>query len=168
MLQPNQHYAALAESYLFARIAQRVKEYGNAHPDARLLRMGIGDVSRPLCPAVIRALHEAVEDQGILERFDGYMPECGAPELREAIVSNKALRCGEEVGDILFSAVYLARTLDLEPEECLTASSEKFIRRFCAAEEIAREEGKNIPELHGEELSALWQKAKEQTTKKRG
>jgi tetrapyrrole methylase family protein/MazG family protein len=89
-------------------------------------------------------------------------------ELREAIVSNNALRCGEEVGDILFSAVYLARTLDLEPEECLTASSEKFIRRFCAAEEIAREEGKDIPELRGEELSALWQKAKEQTTKKRG
>ena len=86
-------------------------------------------------------------------------------ELREAIVSNSALRCGEEVGDILFSAVYLARTLDLEPEECLTASSEKFIRRFAAEEEIAAEEGKKISELRGEELSALWQSAKEKTTK---
>ena len=87
-------------------------------------------------------------------------------ELREAIVSNSALRCGEEVGDILFSAVYLARTLDLEPEECLTASSEKFIRRFAAAEEIAAEEGKEISEIRGEELSKLWQKAKEKTKEK--
>ena len=86
-------------------------------------------------------------------------------ELREAIVSNNALRCGEEVGDILFSAVYLARTLDLEPEECLTASSEKFIRRFAAEEEIAREEGKLVSELRGEEFSTLWQNAKEKTTK---
>jgi len=89
-------------------------------------------------------------------------------ELREAIASNSALRCGEEMGDILFSAVYLARTLDLEPEECLTASSEKFIRRFSAAEEILREEGRELSELHGEELFALWEKAKEQTVKKRG
>ena len=87
-------------------------------------------------------------------------------ELREAIASNKAIRCGEEVGDVLFSAVYLARTLDLEPEECLTASSEKFIRRFAAEEEIAEEEGKKISELHGEELSALWQSAKEKTTRR--
>ena len=89
-------------------------------------------------------------------------------ELREAIVSNNALRCGEEVGDVLFSAVYLARTLDLEPEECLTASSEKFIRRFASAEKIAAEEGKEISEIRGEELFALWQKAKEETNKKSG
>ena len=89
-------------------------------------------------------------------------------ELREAIASNNALTCGEEVGDILFSAVYLARTLDLEPEECLTASSEKFIRRFASAEKIAAEEGKEISEIRGEELFALWQKAKKETNKKRG
>ncbi len=89
-------------------------------------------------------------------------------ELRGAIASNNALRCGEEIGDLLFSAVYAARTLDLEPEECLTASSEKFIRRIAAAEEIAGEEGKEISNLHGEELSQLWQKAKEKTSNKRG
>ena len=82
MLQPNKHYAALTDSYLFARIAKKVKTYAMEHPDARLLRMGIGDVSRPLCPAVIRALHEAGEDQGSSDRFHGYMPECGAPFLR--------------------------------------------------------------------------------------
>ena len=89
-------------------------------------------------------------------------------ELREAIVSNSALRCGEEIGDLLFSAVYAARTLDLEPEECLTASSEKFIRRFAAAEEIAAEEERCLSDYRGEELSALWQRAKEKTSKKRG
>lgn len=89
-------------------------------------------------------------------------------ELREAIVSNNALRCGEEIGDLLFSAVYAARTLDLEPEECLTASSEKFIRRFAAAEEIAAEEGRILSDYRGEELSSLWQRAKEKTNQKRG
>lgn len=87
-------------------------------------------------------------------------------ELREAIASNNAIRCGEEVGDILFSAVYLARTLDLEPEECLTASSEKFIKRFVTAEEIAEDNGKAISEMHGEELSALWKNAKEKLQKR--
>ena len=89
-------------------------------------------------------------------------------ELREAIVSNSTLRCGEEIGDLLFSAVYAARTLDLEPEECLTASSEKFIRRYDAAEKIAEEEGKSLSDFRGEELSALWNKAKERTNQKRG
>lgn len=89
-------------------------------------------------------------------------------ELREAIVSNDALRCGEEIGDLLFSAVYAARSLDLEPEECLTASSEKFIRRYSAAEDIARESGRELSDIRGEELSALWQQAKEKTKQKRG
>ena len=89
-------------------------------------------------------------------------------ELDEAVISNNALRCGEEIGDLLFSAVYAARTLDLEPEECLTASSEKFIRRFSAAEKIAEEEGKKISEIRGKELSALWEKAKKETKEKRG
>ena len=49
--------------------------------------MGIGDVSQPLCPAVIAALHEAVEDQAHKERFHGYLPECGAPFLRETVAA---------------------------------------------------------------------------------
>ena len=89
-------------------------------------------------------------------------------ELREAIASNDAVRCGEEIGDLLFSAVYAARTLDLEPEECLTASSEKFIRRYSAAEDIAKDSGRKLAEIRGEELSAIWQQAKEKTNQKRG
>ena len=85
MLTPNLHYGELQDSYLFARIAEKTAAWLGEHPGERLLRMGIGDVSQPLCPAVIRALHEAVEDQARGETFQGYLPECGAPFLRETI-----------------------------------------------------------------------------------
>ena len=87
MISMNQHYAELKDSYLFYNIAQKIKAYQSVHPSAHLYRMGIGDVSLPLCDAVIRALHEAVDDQANAESFHGYMPECGAPFLREAIAN---------------------------------------------------------------------------------
>ena len=93
MIRLNMHYADLKDSYLFHHIAQKTDAYLAAHPGTRLLRMGIGDVSLPFCDAVIRALHEAVEDQGDQRRFHGYMPECGAPFLREAIAQHYA-GCG--------------------------------------------------------------------------
>jgi LL-diaminopimelate aminotransferase len=86
--KPNMHYADLQESYLFRRIAQRIEAYELDHPGTHLYRMGIGDVSLPLCDAVIRALHAAVDDQASTERFHGYMPECGAPFLQEAIAAH--------------------------------------------------------------------------------
>ena len=79
------YYDQLKESYLFYNIAQKTKKYLELHPEQTLLRMGIGDVSLPLCDAVIRALHEAVNEQAEKESFHGYMPECGALFLREAI-----------------------------------------------------------------------------------
>lgn len=115
MTQPNMHYAELHDSYLFRRIAQKVSIYEREHPDTHLYRMGIGDVSLPLCDAVIRALHDAVDDQASSVRFQGYMPECGAPFLREAIAGHYASRgvsldveevfvssgASDELGDIL-------------------------------------------------------------------
>lgn len=62
------------------------------HPDARLLRLGVGDVTLPLCDAVIRALHKAVDDQANKATFHGYMPECGAEFLKEAICGHYARR----------------------------------------------------------------------------
>ena len=85
MITPNMHYADLKDSYLFYNIAQKTNAYLEANPGKHLYRMGIGDVSLPLCDAVIKALHEAVDDQADKERFHGYMPECGAPFLRETI-----------------------------------------------------------------------------------
>ncbi|MCI8452474.1 MAG: LL-diaminopimelate aminotransferase [Eggerthellaceae bacterium] len=115
MIELNRHYAELEESYLFAGIAQKVAAYEAAHPGARILRLGIGDVSLPLPEAVIAALHEGVDAQARAETFQGYLPECGAPFLREAIARQYAERgvsldagevfvssgASDELGDIL-------------------------------------------------------------------
>ena len=85
MLKPNTRYAELKDSYLFNTIYRKPAAYLTAHPGAKVLRMGVGDVSLPLCPAVIQALHEAVDDQSRAGSFHGYMPEVGAPFLRKAI-----------------------------------------------------------------------------------
>ena len=65
----NAHYAALEQSYLFSRIAQKVREYQQQYPDKSIIKMGIGDVTQPLCPAVIKALHAAVDEMGTKETF---------------------------------------------------------------------------------------------------
>lgn len=115
MMIPNRHYAELKDSYLFYHIAQKTKAYLSEHPGAKLYRLGIGDVTLPLCNAVIKALHQAVDDQASQERFHGYMPECGADFLREAIAGYYAQRnvqlsadeifvssgASDELGDIL-------------------------------------------------------------------
>jgi LL-diaminopimelate aminotransferase len=85
MLTPNLHYQELQNSYLFHHIAEKKEAYLREHPDAHLLLLGIGDVTLPLCDAVIDALHRAVDDQADPKRFHGYMPECGADFLRRAI-----------------------------------------------------------------------------------
>ena len=115
MLKPNIHYTELKDSYLFYNIAQKTKAYLDAHPGTHLYRMGIGDVSQPLCRAAIDALHRAVDDQADAATFHGYMPECGAPFLRETIAAHYAKRgvllspdevfvssgASDELGDIL-------------------------------------------------------------------
>ena len=115
MMIPNRHYTELKDSYLFYHIAQKTKAYLSEHPGAKLYRLGIGDVTLPLCNAVIEALHQAVDDQASQERFHGYMPECGADFLREAIAGYYAQRnvqlsadeifvssgASDELGDIL-------------------------------------------------------------------
>ena len=123
MLKPNTHYAELQDSYLFARIAEKTAAYLREHPGERLLRMGIGDVSQPLCPAVIRALHAAVEDQAKKETFHGYLPECGAPFLRETIAAHYGRRgvalTPEEVFVSSGASDELGHILDLfDPASC--------------------------------------------------
>ncbi len=77
MFAINDNFSRLPASYLFSEVARRVKAYTDAHPGSDVIRMGIGDVTRPLCPAVIEALHRAVDDEGTAERFHGYGPEQG-------------------------------------------------------------------------------------------
>ena len=84
-MQLNTNYDNLEQSYLFSTIARKVRKYSAAHPEADIIRLGIGDVTRPLVPAVIDALHAAVEDQAKQETFHGYGDEQGYDFLQEAI-----------------------------------------------------------------------------------
>ena len=98
MTTPNMHYADLKDSYLFFHIARKTKAYLDAHPGTHLYRLGIGDVSLPLCKAVIKALHKAVDDQALKETFHGYVSELGLPELRSAVAQHYRKR-GVELSD---------------------------------------------------------------------
>lgn len=96
MIKPNMNYADLKDSYLFFRIGQKTKKYSENNPEKKLLRLGIGDVSLPLCREVVSSLHDAVADQSEKESFHGYMPECGWQPLREAI-KNHYRKYGVEI-----------------------------------------------------------------------
>ena len=105
MLRPNGNYRNLKESYLFYNISQKVAAYKEKHPELPLYRLGIGDVSLPLCSEAIRALHAAVDDQADARTFHGYTPECGIPEFREAV-----------------AGYYARRGVKLDPEEVFVSS----------------------------------------------
>ena len=81
----NQNYCNLKESYLFSQIAHKVAEFTAAHPEKKIIKMGIGDVTLPLAPAVIEAMQKAVAEMGVKETFRGYGPEQGYDFLHEAI-----------------------------------------------------------------------------------
>jgi LL-diaminopimelate aminotransferase len=85
MARINDHYAKLPAGYLFPEIGRRVRAYAAAHPDAKVIRLGIGDVTEPLAPAIVTAMHAAVDEMGARETFRGYGPEQGYDFLVEAI-----------------------------------------------------------------------------------
>ena len=90
----NEHFLKLPGNYLFQDIAKRVKAYKVSHPKKRVISLGIGDVTRPLCPAVVEAMHKAVEEMATQATFRGYGPERGYDFLREAIIKNDYLTRG--------------------------------------------------------------------------
>ncbi len=81
----NDNYDNLEQSYLFSTVNKKVKEYAEKNPDKKIIRLGIGDVTRPLCKTVIEAMHKAVDEMGAQETFRGYGPEQGYDFLRTAI-----------------------------------------------------------------------------------
>jgi LL-diaminopimelate aminotransferase len=105
----NDHYLELKSSYLFSDIAKRVKAFGDVNPGARLIRLGIGDVTRPLAPAVVRALHDAADELGRAETFKGYGPETGYSFLTELIAAHD----------------YGARGVKLTPDEIFVSDAAK-------------------------------------------
>lgn len=84
----NEYFLRLSDNYLFADIAKKVNAYKVSHPKADVISLGIGDVTRPLCPAVVEAMHRAVDDMAGASTFHGYGPERGYDFLREAILKN--------------------------------------------------------------------------------
>lgn len=85
MFRVNENYLKLPGSYLFSTIGKKVSAYCQANPDRKIIRLGIGDVTQPLAPAIIKAMHEAVDEMGRAESFHGYAPDLGYGFLREEI-----------------------------------------------------------------------------------
>lgn len=109
MARVNENYLKLQGSYLFSEIGRRVRAFQEANPEAEVIRLGIGDVTLPLAPAVVRALHEAVEDMGAAETFRGYAPDLGYEFLRKAIAEHD----------------YKARGCDISPDEIFVSDGAK-------------------------------------------
>ncbi len=105
----NEHFLKLSKNYLFADIKKKVNAYKALYPKSEVISLGIGDVTQPLCPAVIEAMHKAVKDMSTVENFHGYGPEEGYAFLREAIVKND----------------YLSRGIHIEPDEVFVSDGAK-------------------------------------------
>lgn len=105
MYQINDNYQKLPGSYLFSDIAKKVKAFSDANPDAKIIRLGIGDVTQPLVPAIIDALHGAVDEMAKAETFHGYAPDLGYEFLRNAIAENdyRARGCDIAADEIFVS-----------------------------------------------------------------
>ncbi len=109
MLKINPYYKELQGSYLFSTIAKKVAAYKEEHPDARVISLGIGDVTQPLMPAVISSLHSSVDEMGRAETFRGYAPDLGYAFLREAIAKTD----------------FNARGCDISPDEIFVSDGAK-------------------------------------------
>ncbi|MDE6582454.1 MAG: aminotransferase class I/II-fold pyridoxal phosphate-dependent enzyme, partial [Duncaniella sp.] len=109
MLKVNSDYCKLPGSYLFSEIARIVRDFTAARPDVEIIRMGIGDVTQPLCAPAVRAIHDAADKLSRAETFRGYGPEQGHSFLREAIAE----------GD------YRSRGIDVSPDEIFISDGAK-------------------------------------------
>ena len=109
MLHANENYLKIKPTYLFAEIAHRVAAHSAAHPEAKVIRLGIGDVTEPLAPSVVAALHRAVDDEAGRAQFHGYGPEQGYAFLREKIAEMD----------------FRARGMDISADEILVSDGAK-------------------------------------------
>ncbi|MCP3986856.1 MAG: LL-diaminopimelate aminotransferase [bacterium] len=126
MAHINDHYLKLEAGYLFPEIGRRVRAYQDANPDAPVIRLGIGDVTLPLAPAIVAALHDAVEDMSRAEDFKGYGPGQGYPFLVEAILEHD----------------FRSRGVELEADEVFVSDGSK-------------QDSGNIQEVFGTDCSVL-------------
>ena len=97
MYKINDNYLKLPGSYLFSTIGKKVAAYSAEHPEKEIIRLGIGDVTQPLAPAIIEALHKAVDEMGHAETFHGYAPDLGYEFLRKAIAEHDFQARGADI-----------------------------------------------------------------------
>ena len=109
MAKVNDNYLKLPGSYLFSNIAKKVKSYEEENKEARIIRLGIGDVTQPLAPAIIKVLHEAVDEMGNADTFKGYAPDLGYDFLRN-VISKKDFK---------------SRGCDISPDEIFVSDGAK-------------------------------------------
>ncbi|MCM1569564.1 MAG: LL-diaminopimelate aminotransferase [Roseburia sp.] len=109
MFKVNDNYLKLPGSYLFSTVGKKQREYQAAHPDKKVIRLSIGDVTQPLAPAILDALHSAVDEMGKAETFRGYAPDLGYEFLRKTIAEND----------------YKARGCDISPDEIFVSDGAK-------------------------------------------
>ncbi|MCF0136243.1 MAG: aminotransferase class I/II-fold pyridoxal phosphate-dependent enzyme, partial [Lachnospiraceae bacterium] len=107
-MKPNRNYASLKESYLFSEIARKVAAYQAEHPEKKVIRMGIGDVTLPLCSAAVEAMKAAAEEMAHPETFRGYGPEQGYDFLKDSL-----------------RAYYLEKGVTLAPDEIFVSDGAK-------------------------------------------
>ena len=108
MAHINSNYLNIKESYLFSEVAKRANAYKESHPEADVIRLGIGDVTRPLCPSVIDALHSGVDDMAQSSTFKGYGPEQGYDFIKDSL-----------------KAYYAERGIDLDKDEIFISDGAK-------------------------------------------
>lgn len=109
MAKINENYLKLPGAYLFSTVARKANEFTEKHPDREMIKMSIGDVTKPLAPAVTQAMHKAVDEMGSADGFRGYGPEQGYDFLRNAIVKYD----------------YAARGMDIKPDEIFVSDGAK-------------------------------------------
>ncbi len=109
MFKLNQNYLKLPGSYLFSTVGRKQREYEAAHPDKKVIRLSIGDVTQPLAPAILEAMHKAVDEMGHAETFRGYAPDLGYEFLRNAIAKSD----------------YRDRGADISPDEIFVSDGAK-------------------------------------------
>ena len=105
----NENFLNMQNSYLFSTITKKVAKYTEENPDKKIIKLGIGDVTKPIVPACVEAMHKAVDEIGTKEGFKGYGPEQGYEFLRNAIAQND----------------YKARGVDIKPDEIFVSDGAK-------------------------------------------
>lgn len=109
MFKINENYLKLPGSYLFSTIGKKVAAFQSENPDKKIIRLGIGDVTQPIAPSIISAMHKAVDEMGVKETFRGYAPDLGYEFLRNAIAEND----------------YKLRGCDISPDEIFVSDGAK-------------------------------------------